>query len=109
MAISGCACQNILSLTYTANMWAGSSSIIQRNTNRMLSDYFLQDARLSYAGKCGSMKSIRLFVQANNIFSKKYEANGYSFSYIYGGKLTTENYYFPMAPFNIMTGLNIIL
>jgi len=36
-----------------------------------------------------------------------YEPNGYTFSYYYGGSLTTENYYFPMAGRNFMVGVNV--
>jgi iron complex outermembrane receptor protein len=54
------------------------------------------------------LKEVRLIGQLNNIFSKKYESNGYTFSYVYGS-LTTENYYFPMAPLNGMLGINISL
>ncbi len=77
--------------------------------SRSLSAYCTQDARVSYTWKNKDIKEIRIFAQANNLFSKKYEPNGYTFSYIYGGSLTTENYYFPMAPVNFMAGINISL
>ena len=53
------------------------------------------------------LKATELILQLNNVFNKKYEPNGYSFSYIYGGALTTENFYFPMAGFNFMIGVNL--
>ncbi|MGG9960933.1 TonB-dependent receptor [Ferruginibacter sp. SUN106] len=77
--------------------------------SRSLNPYYTQDVRLSYLLEGKLFKATSLIVQLNNIFSKKYEPNGYSFSYIYGGALTTENYYFPMAPFNCMVGVNIKL
>ncbi len=77
--------------------------------SRSLNPYYTQDVRLSYQLKGKTLKTTSIIVQLNNIFSKKYEANGYSFSYIYGGSLTTENYYFPMAPFNCTVGLSISL
>lgn len=76
--------------------------------SRSLDAYFVQDIRLAYTLIYKSFKEISLVVQLNNVFNKKYEANGYTFSYISGG-LTTENYYFPMAPFNCMIGLNVRL
>jgi iron complex outermembrane recepter protein len=79
------------------------------NNNRKLKDYFTQDARAGYTWTGRNIKEVNLFLQANNIFSKLYEANGYTFSYITGGKLTTENFYFPMAPTIFMLGLNIKL
>jgi iron complex outermembrane receptor protein len=45
--------------------------------------------------------------QLNNILDEKYEPNGYTFSYIYGGSMTTENYYFPMAGRNFMVSVNL--
>ena len=75
--------------------------------SRSLNPYYTQDVRLSYTLKGKTLKQTDFIVQLNNIFSKMYEPNGYSFSYIYGGALTTENYYFPMAPFNFMAGVNI--
>ncbi len=76
--------------------------------SRSIDAYFLQDVRLSYNIYSGEkfLKKADIIVQLNNIFNKHYEANGYTFSYYYGG-LTTENYYFPMAPFNAMVGLNL--
>lgn len=77
--------------------------------SRSLNPYYTQDIRLSYLLEGKVLKATSIIVQLNNVFSKKYEPNGYSFSYIYGGSLTTENYYFPMAPFNCMVGLSIRL
>ena len=53
------------------------------------------------------MKEISLVAQVNNLFNVMYEPNGYSFSYYYGGALSTENYYYPMAGPNFMAGLNL--
>jgi iron complex outermembrane receptor protein len=76
-------------------------------TSRSIDAYYFQDVRLSYNIYSGKvLKNGEIIVQLNNIFNKHYEANGYTFSYYYGG-LTTENYYFPMAPFNAMVGLNL--
>ncbi len=79
------------------------------NNNRSLSAYTTQDIKWSYQFKPKKLQSIDCFLQLNNIFSKKYVANGYTFSYIDGGEKNTENYYFPMATFNWMMGLNIRL
>ncbi len=78
------------------------------NISRSLHSYFIQDIRLSYLIQSKILKEVRFIVQLNNILNKRYEANGYTFSYVYGG-MTTENYYFPMAPFNGMLGVNIRL
>ena len=74
--------------------------------SRSLNSYYVQDIRISYTLENKIARSINLVLQLNNVLNKKYEASGYTFSYVAGG-LTTENYYFPMAPFNVMAGLNI--
>ncbi len=73
--------------------------------SRSLKSFYVQDVKLNYSLK----KTALLFFQVNNLFSKNYEPNGYTFSYIYGGEQTTENYYFPMAPIYWTAGLNIQL
>jgi len=79
------------------------------NRARRLSRYFTQHARIEYTNQSKKNRSISLFVQGNNLWSARYASNGYTFSYIYGGYFTTENYYYPMALFNIMTGIGINL
>lgn len=75
--------------------------------SRSLNPYYLQDVRLSYLLENKIFKATNLIVQLNNVFNKKYEPNGYSFNYIYGRELTMENFYFPMAGFNFMVGVNV--
>lgn len=79
------------------------------DNSRSLSDYYVQDARLSYSLQKLLVKQIDLIFQVNNVFNRKYEPNGYSFSYLYNGQLTTENFYFPMAGTNVMFGVNVKL
>jgi iron complex outermembrane receptor protein len=77
------------------------------NRNRMLDPYFTEDMRVIYSFKKGVLKNASVILQLNNIFNEMYEPNGYTFSYYYGGTLTTENYYFPMAGRNGMAGINL--
>ena len=79
------------------------------NNNRSIEGYYLQHVKLSYTIQKVFFKETVLILQLNNVFNKKYEANGYTFSYIYGGSQTTESYFYPMAPFNFMFGVNIKL
>ncbi len=78
-----------------------------QDVNRSLQPYYVQDAKLTYSLKNKWFKQVDVSVAVYNIFNKKYEPNGYTFSYIYGGQTTTENYYFPMAGTNFMTGLSL--
>ena len=78
------------------------------NKQRSLDTYMVTDLRLAYLFK-NKRSDITVFTTLNNIFSELYEANGYTFSYVYGNEMITESFYFPMAPFNFMAGVNIKL
>ena len=80
-----------------------------QNENRKLDAFYVQDVRAIYTFNYKLLKEINLILQVNNVFDEKYEPNGYTFSYIYGGMQTTENYYFPMAGRNFMVGVNMRL
>lgn len=80
-----------------------------QDETRGLNGFFVQDLRAIYTLKKEGLKNTQVILQVNNIFNYKYEPNGYTFSYIYGGAFTTENYYYPMAGTNFMLALNIKL
>ncbi|MBI5371734.1 MAG: TonB-dependent receptor [Sphingobacteriales bacterium] len=79
------------------------------NETRSLDPFFVQDLRITHTIKNKWLKEMNIIGQLNNAFNTTYEPNGYTFSYIYGGQQTTENYYFPMAGINFMIGVNIRL
>ena len=79
------------------------------NDSRRLGSYYTQDVRVSVSFSKRRLKNTSLIFQVNNLFGKKYEPNGYTFSYYSNNKLATENYYFPMAGINWMAGLNVRL
>ena len=79
------------------------------NKSRALNSFFVQDIRTIYTLKKKWLKEASIIAQVNNIFSRKYEPNGYTYSYFAGGETITENYYFPMAVINFMMGINIRL
>ncbi|MDB5205761.1 MAG: TonB-dependent receptor [Flavisolibacter sp.] len=79
------------------------------NAARRLNAYYTQDVRAAYSFTKGWLKNADIIFQVNNLFDKKYEPNGYTFSYYSNNKLATENYYFPMAGINWMVGLNVRL
>jgi iron complex outermembrane recepter protein len=80
-----------------------------QNDTRKLNPYFLQDAMMSYSPNFKKINGCTILFQVNNILNKLYEPNGYTFSYVAGGSVTTENFYYPMAGRNFMVGLNIKL
>lgn len=79
------------------------------NKERKLDAFYNQDIRAIYSFNKQALKNVHLTAQVNNVFNTFYEPNGYTFSYIAASKLTTENYYYPMAGINWMIGLNIRL
>jgi iron complex outermembrane recepter protein len=79
------------------------------NKARSLNPYYVQDARISYSIPNKLFRGLNVIFQANNVFNKKYEANGYTFSYIADGSLVTENYYFPQAGTNVLFAVNVEL
>jgi iron complex outermembrane receptor protein len=79
------------------------------NEGRKLNPYFTEDVRVVYSFSKRWLKNADLIFQVNNVFDKKYEPNGYTFSYYVDSNLTTENYYFPMAGINWMVGVNLKL
>lgn len=92
------------------NKYAGKQYLDNtQNNQRKLDDYYVADALFSYQPAIKALTSLRFLFQVNNLFNRKYEPNGYTFSYFYGGATTTENYYFPMAGRNWMLGVNIKL
>ncbi|MBC8053564.1 MAG: TonB-dependent receptor [Sphingobacteriaceae bacterium] len=76
------------------------------NRSRMLDDYFVNDIRVSYNTSFGPAKNVGISLLVNNIFDKEYEANGYSYTYIYGVPIT-ENFYFPQATRNFLASLSL--
>jgi TonB dependent receptor. len=79
------------------------------NKSRSLDPYYVQDARLIYNLQNLLFRETSLIFQVNNVFNRKYEPNGYTYSYQYGGSLVTENYYYPMAGTNLVVALNVKL
>lgn len=77
------------------------------NEQRKLDAFFVNDLRLRYNTKLGAIKNLGFTLLVNNVFSELYEANGYTFSYLYGGSFSTENYYYPQATRNFLLGLGL--
>lgn len=77
--------------------------------SRSLDPYFVENIRLSYSLMKKPLNKIDFIFQINNVFNEQYEANGYTYNYIYGGEFTVENYYFPMAGTNFIAAINIKL
>jgi iron complex outermembrane receptor protein len=77
------------------------------NSQRKLDAFFVNDLRLRYNTSFKGLKNVGLTLLVNNVFSELYEANGYTFSYMYGGEFTTENFYYPQASRNFLLSLSL--
>ncbi|MES2882855.1 MAG: TonB-dependent receptor, partial [Bacteroidota bacterium] len=77
------------------------------NDNRTLHAFYTQDAKAIYSFGNRALKNVSLIFGVNNLFNKKYEPNGYTFSYYYNNALTTENFYFPMAGRTWVAGVQV--
>ncbi|MEY4628157.1 MAG: hypothetical protein RLZZ595_483 [Bacteroidota bacterium] len=75
--------------------------------DRSLAPYFTQDILVNHIFKLKKISSIELLAQINNIWNKRYAPNGYTFSYLYNGEVSRNNYYYPMAERNFMLGINV--
>ncbi len=79
------------------------------NEERKLNAYFVNDFRINYTIKTKLIREIGFTLAINNLFSEKYESNGYTYGYIYSGTHTTENFYYPQAAINFMAGITLKL
>lgn len=75
--------------------------------DRSLDPFFVQDLQLNYQFKMKDVKTIEMIIQINNFWNQLYTPNGYTYSYIYNGEVSKNNYYYPMAGLNFMFGLNL--
>lgn len=78
-----------------------------QNRARSLNPFSVTDFRARYEFSYRRLKGMGLFVNLYNITDTRYEPQGYTFSYIYGGRQTTENFYFPQARFHWSVGTSI--
>jgi iron complex outermembrane receptor protein len=78
------------------------------NNARSLDAFINNDVRASFTLlRGGILKELKCVLQVNNLLNSLYEPNGYTFSYLLGGQVNTENFYYPMATRNITAALNL--
>ncbi len=80
------------------------------NAGRALDAFTVTDAKITYRIPTRNwLRKIQLTFQVNNLFNARFEPNGYTFSYMTGNQLVTENYFFPMAGTNVLGAILIKL
>ncbi len=78
------------------------------SAEKMLSDYLLNDLTFSYKLEELSMfKEVTARLKVNNILNVQYAPNGYTFSFIRGGEVSTQNRYYPQAGRHYMGTLSL--
>ncbi len=76
------------------------------NTNRKLADYWVTDFRINWQIPAQFAKNFGLSLLVNNLLNTAYASNGYTYSYLYYGKIT-ENFLYPQAGTNFLAALKI--
>jgi iron complex outermembrane recepter protein len=74
---------------------------------RSLDGYYTNDFRISYIIPQPLLKELGIQFMVSNIFNKKYEPNGYTYSFIENGVTKNDNGYYPMAGTTFFAGVNI--
>ena len=79
------------------------------NKNRILDAYFINDINAHWTILNKPKFTMLLQLYFNNILNVQYTPNGYTYSYISNGSVTTSNNYYPMAGRNYWISLKIDL
>jgi iron complex outermembrane receptor protein len=96
-----------LSLTlqskYVSRQFLDNTSDVKRS----LDPFTFTNLSCNYQVKQKFARSLELGFLVNNLFNALYANNGYTFSYMYGGQTTTENYYYPQAGRHFLLKMSI--
>ena len=83
-----------------------------QSSDKQIDSYFVNNFNASYKVNPKWIKEISFNLLVNNIFSKKYESNGYTYSYYYrpegsNDDAITERFYYPQATKNFLLGATL--
>lgn len=89
---------------YVGKQYLDNSS----STGRMLDAYVVNDLRANVSlFNLKGTKGVDFNLTVRNIFSELYESNGWSYSYISGGRRQEQVGLFPQAPINVLGGVSV--
>lgn len=90
---------------YVGRQYLDNSSDIMRS----IDPYALADARLRYELKPSWIKELNVVLLLNNLFNKKYENNGFTYSshFVQENYTMIANGYYPQAGFNFNFGITL--
>jgi iron complex outermembrane recepter protein len=90
------------------NQWVSTQYLDNTaSKTKLLKGYYNANVLVRYS--IIKPNTVQLFAQLNNVFNASITPNGYTYSYVSGGALSVNNFYFPMATRNILVGVNISL
>jgi iron complex outermembrane receptor protein len=78
-----------------------------QNETRIIDPFAYANIRVNYVIKNKLFKEIHLGLLLNNVTNSLYQNNGYTFSYVFEGQMTTENYYYPQAGINFLGSVKL--
>jgi iron complex outermembrane receptor protein len=88
---------------YVARQFLDNTS----NVSRSLDPFTFINFICNYKVKQTFAKEVEIGFMVNNLFNALYANNGYTFSYQYGGQITTENFYYPQAGRHFLLKMSI--
>ncbi len=74
--------------------------------SKIIDPYFVNDVKLSFIWNAQLIKEFSIDLVVNNVLNALYSSNGYTYSYIYGEKIT-ERFYYPQATINFMVNVRM--
>jgi iron complex outermembrane recepter protein len=77
--------------------------------DRALQPWFVNNMSLGYSFRTRVFRELGINLLINNIFSTKYESNGWVYRYYFNGQPSESNGYFPQALINFLIGITIKL
>jgi iron complex outermembrane recepter protein len=101
-----------LSLGFTSK-YVGKQYLDNTSTeSRSMKDYLINNFNASFKWKPKWISEIDFNLLVNNVLNKKYVSNGYTYSYYYrpqgsNDRAITENFYYPQAGINFLTGITL--
>ncbi len=88
---------------FYAHKYVGSQFLDNtEDINRMLKAFTTGDCKIIFTSHPKWCSKLNVMLTVNNIFSKAYASNGYTYSSMYEGRLITENFVYPQAGRNFM-------
>jgi iron complex outermembrane recepter protein len=88
--------------------YVGKQYIDNTSSNdRSLQPWLVNNIAIGYSLRTKIFREVGFNLMANNIFSSKYESNGWVYRYYYGGVASESNGYFPQALINFLVGVTI--